>query len=80
MYIKSFRDVIYIKQLLKFQLVKTGKERYNLDVTYVTDYELMDELTNSILEDVSKDSVDIILSAIEYSDDLEKLCVDIGRK
>lgn len=80
MYVKSFRDVIYIKQLLKFQLVKTGKERYNLDVTYVTDYELRDELTNSILEDVSKDSVDIILGAIESSDNLEKLCVDVGRK
>ena len=79
-YIRANDDVIYVKQPLNFNVFKINKNRYALKIIYVTDYEVRGELTESTLDDVSKDAIRIILKSIESSDNLETMCIDISRK
>ena len=79
-YIRANDDVIYVKQPLNFNIFKTSKNRYALKIVYATDYEDRGELTESTLDDVSKDAIGIILKSIESSDNLETMCIDISRK
>ena len=79
-YIRANDDVIYVKQPLNFNIFKTSKNRYALKIVYATDYEDRGELTESTLDDVSKDAIGIILKSIESSDNLETMCIDISKK
>ena len=80
MYIRANNDVIYVQQPLNFNIFKINKNRYALKIVYATDYEDRGELTESTLDDVSKDAIGIILKSIESSDNLETLCIDISKK
>ena len=80
MYIRANNDVIYVKQPLNFNIFKINKNRYALKIVYATDYEDRGELTESTLDDVSKDAIRIILKSIESSDNLETMFIDISRK
>lgn len=79
MFIRSNNDVIYIKQILKCELKKIAKARHTLTITYITGFELKNELTVSTLDFVDKDSLDIIFKALADSDNLEVLYIDIGK-
>ena len=80
MYIRANNDVIYVKQPLNFNIFKTSKNRYALKIVYATDYEDRGELTESTLDDVSKNAIGTILNSIESSDNLETLCINISKK
>lgn len=79
-YIRANDDVIYVKQPLNFNIFKIGKNRYALKIVYATDYEDRGELTESTLDDVSKDAIGIILKSIESSDNLETLSINISKR
>lgn len=73
MYIKSGHDIIYIKQPLNFQLSKVGRDTYQITINYITGYEK--DITTSVLSDVRKDALSIILEHIAQ----DKNCIDISK-